>query len=75
MLAETQPSTAQMRRLQGQLQVGCAWTNHINLEGRWVAPDEFLTDKLNSKITCGVSPEAMQEVLHNVEKAGVLVPA
>jgi len=62
-------STEETRRLQGQLQVVCAWTKRINLEGRWVALDEFLTHTLNTKITYGVSPEAMQDVLHHVEKA------
>jgi hypothetical protein len=47
----------------------CAWTKRINLEGRWVALDEFLTNRLNTQITYGVSPEAMQEVLHTVGKA------
>jgi hypothetical protein len=67
-LEEIKRSTEETRRLQGQLQVVCAWTKRINLEGRWVALDEFLTSKLNTQITYGVSPEAMQEVLHTVEK-------
>jgi hypothetical protein len=66
-LEELKRSTEETRRLQGQLQVVCAWTKRINLEGRWVALDEFLTSKLNTQITYGVSPEAMQEVLHTVE--------
>ena len=66
-LEEIKRSTEETRRLQGQLQVVCAWTKRINLEGRWVALDEFLTSKLNTQITYGVSPEAMQEVLHTVE--------
>jgi len=68
-LDEIKRSTEEARRLQGQLQVVCAWTKRINLEGRWVALDEFLTNTLNTKITYGVSPEAMDEVLHNVETA------
>jgi len=68
-LDEIRRSTEETRRLQGQLQIVCAWTKRINLEGRWVALDEFLTHKLNTQITYGVSPEAMQEVLHTVEKA------
>jgi hypothetical protein len=70
-LEEVNRSTEEARKLQSQLQVVCAWTKRINVEGRWVALDEFLTHKLNTKITYGVSPEAMQEVLHNVEKAEV----
>jgi hypothetical protein len=68
-LDEIRRSTEETRRLQGQLQVVCAWTKRINIEGRWVALDEFLTSKLNTQITYGVSPEAMQEVLHTVEQA------
>ena len=67
-LEEIRRSTEETRRLQGQLQVVCAWTKRINIEGRWVALDEFLTSKLNTQITYGVSPEAMQEVLHTVEQ-------
>jgi hypothetical protein len=72
-LDEIKRSTEETRRLQGQLQVVCAWTKRINIEGRWVALDEFLTSKLNTQITYGVSPEAMQEVLHTVEQAEVPV--
>ena len=67
-LDEIKRSTEAVRRLQGQLQVVCAWTKRINVEGRWIALDEFLTNELNTKITYGVSPEAMQDVLHTVEK-------
>ena len=74
-LDELRRSTEETRKLQGQLQVVCARTKRINLEGRWVALDEFLTNKLNTKITYGVSPEAMQEVLHAAEKAEAPVPA
>ncbi len=56
-------STAEIRKLQGQLQVVCAWTKRINVEGKWITLDEFLTDKLHAQVSYGVSPEAMKEVL------------
>ncbi len=65
-LEELEHSTEAARKLQSQLQVVCAWTKRINVEGRWVALDEFLTSTLNTKITYGVSPEAMNEVLQTV---------
>ena len=74
-LDEIRRSTEEARKLQGQLQVVCAWTKRINVEGRWVALDEFLTNTLNTKISYGVSPEAMQEVLHTAQKAEAPVPA
>jgi len=74
-LEELKRSTEDARKLQSQLQVVCAWTKRINIEGRWVALDEFLTNQLNTKITYGVSPEAMQEVLDNVDESGVPKPS
>jgi len=74
-LEETRRAAEEVRRLQGQMQVVCAWTKRINVEGRWVALDEFLTDKLNAKVTYGVSPEAMREVLDNAQQAETPVAA
>ena len=62
-VADLTRSTEEIRKLQGQLQVVCAWTKRINVEGKWIALDEFLTDKLNTKVSYGVSPEAMDEML------------
>jgi hypothetical protein len=62
-LSELNHSTEEIRQLQGQLQVVCAWTKRINVEGKWIALDEFLTDKLGTKVSYGVSPEAMQDML------------
>jgi len=74
-LEETKRAAEEVRHLQSQMQVVCAWTKRINVEGRWVALDEFLTDTLNAKVTYGVSPEAMQEVLDNVDQAETPVAA
>ena len=62
-LDELNRSTEAIRKLQGQLQVVCAWTKRVHVEGKWIPLDEFLTDKLHAKVSYGVSPEAMQEVL------------
>jgi hypothetical protein len=63
-LEDLNRSTTEIRKLQGHLQVVCAWTKRINVEGRWIALDEFLKTKLNAQVSYGVSPEAMNEVLH-----------
>ena len=60
---ELKKSTEEVTKLQGQLQVVCAWTQRINVEGKWITLDEFLKDKLKARISYGVSPEAMQDVL------------
>jgi K+-sensing histidine kinase KdpD len=74
-LEELRRSTEDARKLQSQLQVVCAWTKRINIEGRWVALDEFLTQQLKTKITYGVSPEAMQEVLDHVDQSEIPAPS
>ncbi len=62
-LNDLERSTEEIRDLQGQLQVVCAWTKRVNVDGKWVSIGEFLTDKLHAKVSYGVSPEAMEEVL------------
>jgi hypothetical protein len=61
-LAELQDSTREIRNLQSQLQVVCAWTQRLRIEGKWVTLDEFLTNKLNVKISHGISPEALAKI-------------
>src|SRR5438270_12939354 len=48
-LEELNHSTEETRKLQGQLQVVCAWTKRLNVEGKWIALDECLTAKLHPK--------------------------
>ncbi len=64
-LQELQRSTEEIRKLQGQIQVVCAWTKRINVEGKWIGLDEFLTDKLKAQVSFGVSPEALQTILNS----------
>jgi len=66
-LADLTRANEETLKLQHQLHVICAWTKRINVEGKWIPLDEFLTDKLNARFSYGVSPEAMQEVLHRAE--------
>jgi K+-sensing histidine kinase KdpD len=67
-LADLQQSTQEIRKLQSGLQVVCAWTKRIKLEGKWVTLDEFLTSKLNVHVTHGISPEAFEEVKKELGK-------
>ncbi|HEV2207351.1 MAG TPA: hypothetical protein VG167_01145 [Verrucomicrobiae bacterium] len=64
-LDELNRSTGEIQKLQNQLQVVCAWTKRVHVEGKWITLDEFLTDKLHAQVSYGVSPEAMQEVLQS----------
>lgn len=66
-LAELQASTEQVRNLQKELQVVCAWTQRIRLEGKWMTLDEFLANKLNIRVSHGISPEALERIMEQVE--------
>ena len=68
-LAELTRRTEESMKLQRHLHVVCAWTKRINVEGKWIPLDEFMTDKLNAKLSYGVSPEAMKEVLDHADYA------
>ena len=55
-----QAAAAEIRRLrQGLLKV-CAWTKRIEVDGRWIPIDEFLSRYLHLKLTHGMSDEAIR---------------
>lgn len=53
-LGEASAEIAQLR--QGLLKI-CAWTKRIEIDGRWIPVDEFLSDHLHLKLTHGMSVE------------------
>ena len=62
---ELKRSSEALQKLQNHMQVVCAWTKRINVEGKWIPLDEFFRDKLNAQISFGVSPEAMEQILQD----------
>ena len=62
---ELKQSSEALQTLQNHMQVVCAWTKRINVEGKWIPLDEFFRDKLNAQISFGVSPEAMAQILQD----------
>lgn len=67
-LEELSRSTEEIRKLQSQLQVVCSWTKRIQIDGKWVPIDEFLTNQLHLKLTHGISPEASREFQGQAEE-------
>ena len=53
-LGEASAEIAQLRK--GLLKI-CAWTKRIEIDGRWIPVDEFLSDHLHLKLTHGMSVE------------------
>jgi hypothetical protein len=61
-LDELEASTIEVRNLQRDLQIVCAWTKRIKVGDEWMSPEEFLRSKLHLKLGHGISPEAAQEI-------------
>jgi PAS domain S-box-containing protein len=51
---------AEIRRLRRGLLKVCAWTKRIEVDGRWVSLEEFLSQYLQLELTHGMSEEAMR---------------
>lgn len=67
-LADLRQSSEEVQKLQDQLQVVCAWTKRIRVEGKWVTIEEFLKDHLHFKLSHGISPEAMEKFVKEIEE-------
>ena len=50
-------AAAQIEELRNGLLKICAWTKRIEIDGRWISVDEFLSDHLHLKLTHGMSLE------------------
>ncbi len=51
-----------------KLQVVCAWTKRIRVEGKWMTFDEFLKNYLHFNLSHGISPEAMERLAKEIEE-------
>ena len=66
-LADLRHSTEKIRELQENLQVVCAWTKQIQVEGKWISIEDFLTNFLNIHLTHGIAPEAVRNLVAESE--------
>lgn len=53
-------AAAEIGRLRTGLLKVCAWTKRIEVDGRWIPIDEFLSRHLHLKLTHGMSDEAVR---------------
>jgi hypothetical protein len=60
-------ATDEIRKLQSQVQVVCAWTKRIRVADHWVSFEEFLRSRLGIEVTHGISEEAAQELRKQLE--------
>ena len=67
-LADLSRSTEEIRKLQSGLQIVCAWTKRIQVDGQWMPLDQFLSDKLHVSISHTISPDALQAIKKSLDK-------
>jgi K+-sensing histidine kinase KdpD len=67
-LDELKASTSEIQKLQKELHVVCAWTNRIRIEGQWMTFNKFLTRHLHLNVSHGMSPEAEDNMIKNIEQ-------
>ena len=65
-LDELKSSAGEIQKLRKELQVVCAWTNRIRVEGQWMTLSEFLTHSLHLNVSHGISPEAMKKMMETI---------
>jgi PAS domain S-box-containing protein len=53
-------AAAEIKELRKGLLTVCAWTKRIQVDGRWVEMDEFLSQNLHLNLTHGMSEEAVR---------------
>lgn len=75
LLAEVRKSSEEITELRSRVQVVCAWSKQIKVEGKWITFDEFLTKHLHVQLSHGISPESLNQLLKEVgEKPKSAVP-
>ena len=53
-------AAAEIKRLRHGLLKVCAWTKRIEVDGRWISIEEFLSEYLHLQLTHGMSEEAVR---------------
>jgi len=61
-LEAREKATEQIRKLQSQIQVVCAWTKRVRVMDEWMSFEDFLQSQLGITVTHGISQEAAQEL-------------
>lgn len=59
-------SIGQIRELQGEIQLVCAWTKRIKSEGRWMQFEEFMARNFQLRFTHGISEEGIAQLKHEI---------
>ena len=53
----------EIRQMLQSTPVVCAWTDRINIDGKWMRLTEFLSERLHLNVSHGISPEGLDKIL------------
>lgn len=67
-LDHVRTSQVEIEELRAGLLTICAWTKRIQHHGRWMSVDEFLSQHLHLKLTHGISEDAMQKAIADLDE-------
>jgi PAS domain S-box-containing protein len=66
LLGELHASTQTIQALQKGLVKVCAWTKQVQHEGRWMPPEEFLSNHLHINVSHGISEAAREKFVEDL---------
>lgn len=46
----------------------CAWSRTIQLDGRWVTFEEYLSNRFNVRVSHGIAPKELEKLLTQIER-------
>ena len=67
-LGALQRATEEIKKLQSDIQMVCAWSKRIQFQGRWMEFDEFLKHNLHVNISHGMSREVFDALSREYRK-------
>jgi CHASE3 domain sensor protein len=56
-----------LRRLESFVTM-CAWSRTIQLDGRWVTFEEYLSQRFNVRVSHGIAPKELDKLIAQIEK-------
>lgn len=61
---EMDPLLEEIKELKSHMPVVCAWTDRVNIDGKWLKLTEFLSERLHLQVSHGISPDAAKQLLN-----------
>jgi PAS domain S-box-containing protein len=71
LLADLKVSNKQIGDIRREFIKVCSWTKRVFYDGQWISMDQFLSEKLQLKLTHGISEDAFRGAIQEIGDAKV----